>query len=156
MSQTGLIWCGTCYVMWCYAMLLLLHYNHFIVVVVLITFLQMKISSADSLNYMNRIWKYNTGAFVWCADRQFSPVAFVLHPPLGNWSWRGQSTSRQLLMATSGDQSFLGRCPKSLSSKYSTCFSWSWRLNKTPVYEPRLPAPSRDRTFSNRKNSSQS
>lgn len=44
---------------------------------------------------------------------------------LGIWTWRGQFTSRQPLTATLADRSFLGKCPKSLSCKYSTSLSWS-------------------------------
>lgn len=44
---------------------------------------------------------------------------------LGIWTWRGRFTSRQPLTATLADRSFLGKCPKSLSCKYSTSLSWS-------------------------------
>lgn len=44
---------------------------------------------------------------------------------LGIWTWRGRFTSRRPLTATLADRSFLGKCPKSLSCKYSTSLSWS-------------------------------
>lgn len=55
---------------------------------------------------------------------EFICDGFISSSP-GSWTWRGRSTSRQPLTATSADQSLLGRFPKSLSSKYSTCSSWS-------------------------------
>lgn len=57
---------------------------------------------------------------LWCCISSVSSI--------GNWTWRDQSTSRQPLMATLVDQSLLGRRPKSLSTKYSTCLSWSTHL----------------------------
>lgn len=70
---------------------------------------------------------------LWCC------ISSVSSP--GNWTWRGRSTRRQPLMATLVAQSFLGRSPKSLSSKYPPACPdrLTWRLNKMPFHGLQLP-----------------